>query len=38
MKANIYGQGNNSYLFMTVILNYSNKNTYFGQRLDSDYK
>ena len=25
MKTNIYGQGKNFYLFMTVILNFSNK-------------
>ena len=30
MKTNIYGQGKNFYLSMTVILNCSNKKTYFG--------
>ena len=35
MKTNIYGQGKNFYLFMTVNLDFSNKKTYFGHRLDS---
>ena len=34
MKTHIYGQGKNFCLFMTVFLDFSNKNTYFGSILD----
>ena len=37
-KTHIYGQGKNIYLFMTIILNCSNKNICFGWRLDSNNK
>ena len=38
MKTSNYRQRMNSYLFMTVNLDFSNKKTYFGYRLDSNYK
>ena len=38
MKSQIYGQEKLLYMFTTVDLLYSNKNTYFGWRLDCNHK